>query len=78
MSEWLPRINPADHADLIYHLRQGSVWGPDFIGMLGLASAIASLGLLQNSPAVVIGSMLLAPLMTPTSCHRRRGSRFAA
>ena len=33
--------------------------------MLGLASAIASLGLLQNSPAVVIGSMLLAPLMTP-------------
>jgi uncharacterized hydrophobic protein (TIGR00271 family) len=33
--------------------------------MLGLASAIATLGLLQNSPAVVIGSMLLAPLMTP-------------
>jgi uncharacterized hydrophobic protein (TIGR00271 family) len=33
--------------------------------MLGMASAIASLGLLQNSPAVVIGSMLLAPLMTP-------------
>jgi uncharacterized hydrophobic protein (TIGR00271 family) len=32
--------------------------------MLGLASAIASLGLLQNSSAVVIGSMLLAPLMT--------------
>jgi len=32
---------------------------------LGLASAIASLGLLQNSAAVVIGSMLLAPLMTP-------------
>jgi len=33
--------------------------------MLGLATAIASLGLLQDSPAVVIGSMLLAPLMTP-------------
>ncbi len=63
--DWLPRIHPADHADLIYDLRQGSSWGPDFIGMLGLASAIASLGLLQNSPAVVIGSMLLAPLMTP-------------
>jgi len=65
LADWLPRINPADHADLIYDLRQGSNWGPDFIGMLGLASAIASLGLLQNSPAVVIGSMLLAPLMTP-------------
>jgi uncharacterized hydrophobic protein (TIGR00271 family) len=63
--DWVPRINPADHADLLHDLHQGSIWGPDFIGMLGLASAIASLGLLQNSPAVVIGSMLLAPLMTP-------------
>jgi uncharacterized hydrophobic protein (TIGR00271 family) len=65
IADWLPRINPADHADLLHDLRMGSIWGPDFIGMLGLASAIASLGLLQNSPAVVIGSMLLAPLMTP-------------
>jgi uncharacterized hydrophobic protein (TIGR00271 family) len=65
LSDWLPRINPADHANLRYSLRVGSSWGSDFIGMLGLASAIASLGLLQNSPAVVIGSMLLAPLMTP-------------
>jgi uncharacterized hydrophobic protein (TIGR00271 family) len=65
MVDWLPRINPADLADLRVNLRLGSVWGPDFIGMLGLASAVASLGLLQNSPAVVIGSMLLAPLMTP-------------
>lgn len=63
--EWLPRINPADHADLIHDLRQGSVWGPDFIVMLGLAAAVSSLGLIQDSPAVVIGSMLLAPLMTP-------------
>jgi uncharacterized hydrophobic protein (TIGR00271 family) len=65
ITDWLPRINPSDLADLRYDLRLGSVWGPDFIGMLGLASAVASLGLLQNSPAVVIGSMLLAPLMTP-------------
>jgi uncharacterized hydrophobic protein (TIGR00271 family) len=65
LADWLPRINPADHAALLHDLRMGSVWGPDFVGMLGLASAIASLGLLQNSPAVVIGSMLLAPLMTP-------------
>lgn len=65
LPDWLPRINPSDHADLLQDLRQGSAWGPDFIAMLGLASAIATLGLLQNSPAVVIGSMLLAPLMTP-------------
>jgi len=63
--EWLPRINPSDHADLIHDLRQGSKWGPDFVGMLGLATAVSTLGLMQDSPAVVIGSMLLAPLMTP-------------
>jgi uncharacterized hydrophobic protein (TIGR00271 family) len=65
MIEWLPRINPSDHADLIHEMRQGSIWGADFIVMLGLAAAVSSLGLIQDSPAVVIGSMLLAPLMTP-------------
>ncbi len=63
--DWFPRINPSDHADLLSDLRQGSKWNSDFVFMLALASAIASLGLMQNSPAVVIGSMLLAPLMTP-------------
>ena len=37
----------------------------DFMIMQGMAAAIASLGLLQDSPAVVIGAMLVAPLMTP-------------
>ena len=63
--DWFPRINPRDHAELLQDLRQGSQWNNDFISMLALASAIATLGLMQNSPAVVIGSMLLAPLMTP-------------
>ncbi len=61
----LPRINPADYADLYDRLRSGSRWNSDFIVMMSLATAIATLGLLQSSPAVVIGSMLLAPLMTP-------------
>ena len=63
--DWLPRINPRDHAELLQDLRSGSEWSGDFSSMLALASGIASLGLMQNSPAVVIGSMLLAPLMTP-------------
>lgn len=65
LADWLPRINPTDHAELLQDLRQGSRWNADFVSMLALASAIATLGLLQNSPAVVIGSMLLAPMMTP-------------
>ncbi|WP_197532357.1 DUF389 domain-containing protein [Symmachiella macrocystis] len=63
--EWFPHVNPRDHAELLQDLRQGSRWNSDFVGMLALASAIATLGLMQNSTAVVIGSMLLAPLMTP-------------
>ena len=62
---WRPRLSPADYADLVQGLRRGSRLNADFITMLGLAAAIASFGLLQDSPAVVIGSMLLAPLMTP-------------
>jgi uncharacterized hydrophobic protein (TIGR00271 family) len=37
----------------------------DFIALISLSTAIASLGLMQNSGAVVIGAMLVAPLMTP-------------
>jgi uncharacterized hydrophobic protein (TIGR00271 family) len=65
LPDWMPRINPADYSELVQDLRSGSRWGADFIVMLAMASAIATLGLLQDSPAVVIGSMLLAPLMTP-------------
>ena len=63
----LTDIDPelADYAELIQGLRRGSRLSADFITMLGLASVVASMGLLQDSPAVVIGSMLLAPLMTP-------------
>ncbi len=37
----------------------------DFYVLIILASVIASLGLLQNSAAVIIGAMLVAPLMSP-------------
>jgi uncharacterized hydrophobic protein (TIGR00271 family) len=64
-STWTMRLSPADYAELFQGLRRGSRLGADFLIMLSLATIVASLGLLQNSPAVVIGSMLLAPLMTP-------------
>ena len=35
----------------------------DFFIMIGLSAAIAAVGLMQNSPAVIIGAMLVAPLM---------------
>ena len=36
-----------------------------FYFMLGLASAIATLGLIANSSATIIGAMIIAPLMNP-------------
>lgn len=36
-----------------------------YLLMIGLSSAIATLGLLQGSAAVVIGAMLVSPLMAP-------------
>jgi uncharacterized hydrophobic protein (TIGR00271 family) len=62
---WLSRLSEADYTDLYDGLRFGSRLNADFLTMLSLAAVVASMGLLQNSPAVVIGSMLLAPLMTP-------------
>ncbi len=39
--------------------------GQDYFILIVLSSIMATLGLLLNSPAVVIGAMLVAPLMSP-------------
>ncbi|MHC5023342.1 MAG: DUF389 domain-containing protein [Planctomycetota bacterium] len=62
---WLPRLEREDRLDLLERLELGSTWNADFTVMMGLSTALASLGLLQDSVAVVIGAMLVAPLMTP-------------
>jgi uncharacterized hydrophobic protein (TIGR00271 family) len=46
-------------------LRQSSHPGFDFFLLVVLSCVIATLGLLTNSPAVIIGAMLVAPLMSP-------------
>jgi len=43
----------------------GSLPAPRFYLMVAASSMIATLGLMLNSAAVVIGAMLVAPLMTP-------------
>ena len=44
-------------------VRRGARPRTDFFVMIGFAAAIAALGLLMNSPAVIIGAMVIAPLM---------------
>ena len=61
----VPQLDRENRAALYDRLESGAVWSFDFMALMTLATAIAALGLLQNSGAVVIGAMLVAPLMTP-------------
>ena len=61
----LPALNRQDRLHLFEQLEHRSNSNIDFVTLIILASLIASLGLLQNSPAIIIGAMLVAPLMTP-------------
>lgn len=47
------------------HLLESSKADFDFFLLVVLSSIIATQGLLANSPAVIIGAMLVAPLMSP-------------
>lgn len=46
-------------------INQGAVPQFNYFLMLSLSVLIAAFGLLTNSPAVIIGAMLISPLMTP-------------
>lgn len=59
------KLGREDRIALVESLERGSSWNIDFGVMLGCSVFIAGLGLLQNSVAVIIGAMLVAPLMTP-------------
>lgn len=61
----VPQLERSDRVSLFESLQQSARWNFDFLALIALSTAIASLGLLQNSTAVVIGAMLVAPLMAP-------------
>lgn len=60
-----PQVTPERRGSVQARLRESAVPDFDFFLLVVLSSVIATLGLLSNSPAVVIGAMLVAPLMTP-------------
>lgn len=69
LKTWLSEyIKPASHKrrmEIVEDIRKGSTPGFDYFFLVILSSAIATLGLINNSPAVIIGAMLVAPLMSP-------------
>jgi uncharacterized hydrophobic protein (TIGR00271 family) len=60
----LPSLTVAERVEAYRMVRRGARPDADFYVMIGLSATIAGLGLLLNSPAVIIGAMLVAPLMS--------------
>jgi uncharacterized hydrophobic protein (TIGR00271 family) len=61
----LPPLERDDRKALLERVEAGAQGGIDYHVMMVLSSGLASLGLLEDSTAVVIGAMLVAPLMGP-------------
>ncbi|MCJ7715471.1 MAG: TIGR00341 family protein, partial [Anaerolineales bacterium] len=60
-----PTITAEEQLEVREELIDNAQPGKDYFVLIVLSSIIATLGLLLNSPAVVIGAMLVAPLMSP-------------
>lgn len=58
-------LTATEREEIITELTPLSSPGFDFFLLVVLSTSIATLGLLTNSPAVIIGAMLVAPLMSP-------------
>ncbi len=63
--EPMPTLNVSERAEVYLQMRNYALAGIDFYTLIVLSSIIAYLGLVQNSAAVIIGAMLVAPLMSP-------------
>jgi len=55
----------AEREEIIDELTQSAMPGFDYFLLVVLSCSIATMGLITDSPAVIIGAMLVAPLMSP-------------
>jgi APA family basic amino acid/polyamine antiporter len=65
MYRLMPTLEAEERSTVYRQTREGARTDIDFFVMITLAATIATLGLLLNSAAVIIGGMLVAPLMSP-------------
>ena len=61
----IPRLSIEERRIIIADVQDDSKANFDYMILVALSSSIATLGLLSNSPAVIIGAMVVAPLMSP-------------
>lgn len=62
---WIALVRGIDHQAILAQVAQDAAFSFHFNFMLVIAGGIATIGLLLNSPAVIIGAMLISPLMGP-------------
>ena len=65
VSNPLPTLTVQERSEVFLQMRHMARANVDFMALISLAAAIAILGLLLDSAAVIIGAMLVAPLMSP-------------
>jgi uncharacterized hydrophobic protein (TIGR00271 family) len=58
-------VSDINHQDVAEYVRNEGIISSRYGFMVSMSCAIAILGLLLSSPAVVIGAMLISPLMSP-------------
>lgn len=58
-------VAQVEHRDVLESVHEEAGWTGRYLFMILMSGGIAVLGLLQSSPAVVIGAMLISPLMNP-------------
>jgi uncharacterized hydrophobic protein (TIGR00271 family) len=64
----LKHVDESTLKDLQRRLEENGKLTSNFVFMLAGSTVIATFGLFQNSPAVIIGAMIIAPLMRPLVC----------
>lgn len=65
LQQVVPQVARSTRVEMAARVQSSSSWNFDFVALISLSTVIAALGLLQDSSAVIIGAMLVAPLMTP-------------
>ena len=65
--QWSPRFGRISREELDEDIRDSARTDPIFLIMVALATIVACVGLLKDSPAIIIGAMVIAPLLGPNT-----------
>ena len=65
--KWSPRFGRISREELEEDIRGSSKTDPIFLIMVTLATIVACVGLIKDSPAIIIGAMVIAPLLGPNT-----------